>query len=117
MKIPLVIQPHTGENSIAVIATMLSYYGCHKPIAQLRPFNITSRGGSSPAQMQEMASQVGLQTEIREADLDELKRMGARRFRADFIWRDYAPTTVLRTWRDLRQDREVADSWTASMFR
>ena len=75
MKIPLVIQPHSGENAIAAIATILSYYGCVKPVSDLREYNITSRGGSTPEQMKEMAARFGLDTEIIEADAEQLSRM------------------------------------------
>jgi ABC-type bacteriocin/lantibiotic exporter with double-glycine peptidase domain len=75
MKIPLVIQPHAGENSIAAIATMLSYYGCHKSLSELRDYNVTSRGGSTPEQVKDMAARWGLDTEIVNADIDELAGM------------------------------------------
>ena len=53
MKIQTVIQPNSGENAIAAIATMLSYYGCFVPVSELREFNITSRGGSTPEQVRD----------------------------------------------------------------
>ena len=34
--------------------------------------------------------------------LDVLRAMGARRFRADFVWRDYAPERVRDAWRAIR---------------
>ena len=75
MKIQTVIQPNIGENAIAAIATMLSYYGCIMPISELRPHNITSRGGSTPDQVRDMAARYGLDTEIIEADMDGLRKM------------------------------------------
>ncbi len=75
MKIQTVIQPNIGENAIAAIATMLSYYGCIMPISELRPHNITSRGGSTPDQVRNMAARYGLDTEIIEADMDGLRKM------------------------------------------
>ena len=47
----------------------------------------------------------------------QLHHLGATRFRADFIWRDYAPTTVQQTWRELHQDHEIPNTWFANMFR
>ena len=49
--------------------------------------------------------------------LGELRQLGARHFRADFIWRDYAPITVRDTWRRLRQDTPAPNAWTANFFR
>lgn len=68
MKMPVVVQTHPGENAIAVIATMLSYYGCIKSLSELRESNITSRGGSTPEQVKDMAARYGLDTEIIRAD-------------------------------------------------
>ena len=75
MNLTVVIQPHPGENAIAAIATMLSYYGCIMPVSELRQHNITSRGGSTPEQMKDMAQKYGLETEIVSADIDELAQM------------------------------------------
>ena len=71
----VVIQPHPGENAIATIATMLSYYGCVMPVSELRAHNITSRGGSTPEQLKGMAERYGLDTEIVETDTEELAGM------------------------------------------
>ena len=68
MNLTVVIQPHPGENAIATIATMLSYYGCIIPVSELRQHNVTSRGGSTPEQMKDMAERYGLETEIIETD-------------------------------------------------
>lgn len=75
MKIPLVIQTHPGENAIATIASILSYYGRVIPLSEMRKDNITSRGGSTPEQLKDMASNYGLDTEIIKADVDELRKM------------------------------------------
>ena len=75
MKVPVVIQTHPGENSIAAIATMLSYYGKIVPLSEMRKYNITSRGGSTPEQMKDMASRYDLETEIVESDMEQLAGM------------------------------------------
>ena len=75
MRLSVVIQPHFGENAIAAIATMLSYYGCYVPVSEMRRYNVTSRGGSSPEQVRDMAARYGLETEILEMDMDGLARM------------------------------------------
>lgn len=49
--------------------------------------------------------------------LHELRRQGAGRFRADFLWRDYAPTAVLDIWRKLQLDEADSNAWTANLFR
>ncbi|MBE6039618.1 MAG: ATP-binding cassette domain-containing protein [Clostridiales bacterium] len=72
MKMPVVVQTHPGENAIAVIATMLSYYGCIKTLSELRASNISSRGGSTPEQVKDMAARYGLDTEIIRADASRI---------------------------------------------
>ena len=47
----------------------------------------------------------------------QLHHLGATRFRMDFIWRDYAPTIVQQIWKELRQDHEIPNTWTANMLR
>ncbi|SCW61606.1 ABC-type bacteriocin/lantibiotic exporter, contains an N-terminal double-glycine peptidase domain [Ruminococcaceae bacterium YRB3002] len=74
MKIPLVIQTHPGENAIAAIASMLSYYGRITNLSELREGNITSRGGSTPEQVKEMSAAYGLDCEIMNIDIEELKK-------------------------------------------
>ena len=73
MKIPLVIQTHPGENAIAAIASMMSYYGRIITLAEMRESNITSRGGSTPEQVKQMAAEYGLDCEILSIGIDELK--------------------------------------------
>ncbi|MCR5061225.1 MAG: peptidase domain-containing ABC transporter [Saccharofermentans sp.] len=75
MKIPLVIQTHSGENAIATIASMLSYYGRITPLSEMREGNITSRGGSTPEQMKKMAANYGLDSEIVKVGVDDIKKM------------------------------------------
>ena len=75
MRVPAVVQTNPGENAIAVIATMLSYYGRIIPLAEMREGNVTSRGGSTPEQVRDMATAYGLDTEIVAADIDELRKM------------------------------------------
>lgn len=87
MKIQTVIQANSGENAIAAIATMLSYYGCIVPLAKLRPYNITSRGGSTPEQVRDMAARFGLETEIIRADMDDLTGM---EFPVVVKWKKYS---------------------------
>ncbi len=75
LKIPLTIQTHPGENALAAIATMLGYHGYIRPLSELRENNITSRGGSTPEQVREMAARYGLDTEIVRADFEALREM------------------------------------------
>ena len=86
MNINVVIQPHPGENSIAAIATMLSYYGCEIPLSEMREHNVTSRGGSTPEQMQEMAARYGLETEILSASMDDLRKL---KFPVIVKWKEF----------------------------
>lgn len=49
--------------------------------------------------------------------VNELFNAGVTRFRADFCWFNYAPTTVKRFWDMLQNDSPSADTWTANLFR
>lgn len=49
--------------------------------------------------------------------LRELVAHGATHLRADFCWRNYAPTTVRDLWRQLQQDTPDPNAWTANLFR
>ena len=52
-----------------------------------------------------------------QAHLDELRAMGARRFRCDLAYRGYEPAAAARLWRDLRAGRAVANSHAGNWFR
>ena len=47
--------------------------------------------------------------------LAELQQQGARFFRADFLWRNYAPTQVKQIWDDLMRDKRTPDAWNANL--
>lgn len=47
----------------------------------------------------------------------ELVTNGATHLRADFCWRNDAPTTVRDLWRQLQQDTPDPNAWTANLFR
>ncbi|MFA5203543.1 MAG: U32 family peptidase [Lentisphaeria bacterium] len=49
--------------------------------------------------------------------LDELARAGARRFRAEFAHRSYAPADALAVWRALRAGRALPNTHTANYLR
>ncbi|NLF94962.1 MAG: U32 family peptidase [Oligosphaeraceae bacterium] len=48
--------------------------------------------------------------------LAQLQQLGAQSFRADFIWRNYAPAQVKQIWCDLQEDRQNHTAWTANLF-
>ncbi len=64
MRIPITIQMFSGENSIAVISSMLGAYGKNVPLSVLREKMVVSRNGSTPQQLADTAEQFGLSTEI-----------------------------------------------------
>jgi hypothetical protein len=49
--------------------------------------------------------------------LAELKEMGARRFRVDFIWQAYTPEEVRDLWRQIRSGRTPPPGYTANFTR
>ncbi len=47
--------------------------------------------------------------------LAQLQQRGARFLRADFLWRNYAPTQIKQIWDDLLRDKEVPEAWHANL--
>jgi len=47
--------------------------------------------------------------------LAQLQQQGARYFRADFLWRNYAPTQVKQIWDNLMRDKPSPDAWIANL--
>lgn len=48
-------------------------------------------------------------------NIAKLKQLNARRFRADFMWKNYAPSKVKEVWQQLIEDKVQADNWTANL--
>ncbi len=75
MKVPVIIQMHTGENGAAALAMILAYYRKYLPLSDVREKCLTSRNGSTPAQLLQAAEGFGLKGSVRKAGLSELKKM------------------------------------------
>ena len=72
MKIPVVIQMQNGENGVAALSMMLGYYKRFVPIEELRKVCVSSRNGSSPAEIAKAASHYGLDAAIENIPFEEL---------------------------------------------
>ena len=74
MKVPTVIQMQQADNAAAALCTMLGFFGRHVSMEDARAVCPTSRSGTQPALFTEAASAFGLDAELREMNLEELKR-------------------------------------------
>lgn len=73
MKIPVMIQMQNGENAATALCMMLGYFGRFVPICDMREVCVSSRNGSSPQQIADAALVYGLETEIRNMTVPELR--------------------------------------------
>lgn len=48
--------------------------------------------------------------------LAKLQQQGVQHFRADFLWRNYAPAQVKAIWDSLQADQPSPQAWTANLF-
>ena len=73
MKVQAVIQMQRADNAAATLCTMLAYYKRYVPMEEVRPVCPGSRSGTPPTLLAEAASAYGLDAEVQEASVDELK--------------------------------------------
>ncbi|MBQ9159255.1 MAG: ATP-binding cassette domain-containing protein [Erysipelotrichaceae bacterium] len=69
---PIRIQMTSGENGATALFMMLGYFNKYVPMDQLRETCVSSRNGTSPAQLKEAAESYGLQCELKELSFEEL---------------------------------------------
>ena len=74
MKIPIRIQMTSTENGATALFMMLGYFGKYVSMDELREVCIASRNGSSPAQLKSAAEGYGLLCDIRNEDIEQLKK-------------------------------------------
>jgi ABC-type bacteriocin/lantibiotic exporter with double-glycine peptidase domain len=74
MKIPVVMQMHSGENGIAMVATMLLCYKKYVSFEELRKTCTVSRNGMSVNALCSAAESYGLMTETAALDLEALRK-------------------------------------------
>ena len=75
MRVPPTIQMQRAENAAATLNTMLAYYGLYMDMEEMRSMCPASRNGTSPVRLAEVAEAYGLRTNVREASIDEIKRL------------------------------------------
>ena len=83
-KIPVMIQMQNSENGATALCMMLGYYNRFVPVKEMREICISSRNGSSPAQIAAAADHYGLKATIQNLTIDELK---GSRFPVMIRWR------------------------------
>ena len=64
MKVPIVIQMQPGENGAAALCMMLGYYKRFVSLEEMRKVCVSSRNGTSPAQIARAAEQYGLEAAV-----------------------------------------------------
>ena len=69
---PIRIQMTSGENGATALFMMLGYFNKYVPMDQLRETCVSSRNGTSPAQLKEAAESYDLQCELKELSFEEL---------------------------------------------
>ena len=74
MKVPVIIQMHTGENGAAALSMILAYYKKYLPLSAVREKCLTSRNGSTPAQLLQAAEGFGLEGSVSKINLSDLKK-------------------------------------------
>lgn len=73
MNVPVIMQMHTGENGLAVLAMMLAYYKKYVTFEELRKTCVFSRNGMELKDLANSAQRYGLNTEVISCSADELK--------------------------------------------
>ena len=76
MKIPVRIQMTTGENGATALFMMLGYFGLYADMKDVREICVTSRNGSSPAQLMDAARTYGLEGEVKDVPVEEFSSYG-----------------------------------------
>lgn len=75
MKVPIIMQMHSGENGTAALSMILAYYKKYLPMKTVRDKCLSSRNGSSLGQLKNAAEYFGLKSEIQKINLDDLKKV------------------------------------------
>lgn len=74
MKIPIRIQMTSTENGATALFMVMGHYRKYVPMAELREKCIASRNGSSPEQLKSTAEEYGFLCEIKNEDIEELRK-------------------------------------------
>ncbi|MCF0143012.1 MAG: hypothetical protein HUJ75_06515, partial [Parasporobacterium sp.] len=71
-KIPIIMQMQASDNGAAALCMMLSAFGRHVSLQEMRSQCITARNGSSPAQVCQAAISYGLEAKTQQVEADDL---------------------------------------------
>ena len=75
MKIPVMIQMQSGENGATALCMMLGYFRRYVPMEELREVCVSSRNGSSPADIARAAAHYGLEASVENTDAGRLREL------------------------------------------
>lgn len=71
MRVPVVMQMHSGENGAAALAMILAFHHKYLPMEQIRSRCLNTRNGSTPDQLCQAARAFGLCSEVKRVRRDE----------------------------------------------
>lgn len=75
MKVPIVMQMHSGENGAAALAMILAHHKKYLPMETIRERCLSSRNGSSLKQLHDAAAFFGLDAQMCSVNLEGLKEL------------------------------------------
>ena len=71
---PIRIQMTSGENGATALFMMLGHFNKYVPMEELRETCVSSRNGTSPAQLKEAAEKYGLKCELKDVAYEDLDK-------------------------------------------
>lgn len=74
MKVPVIMQMHSGENGAAALGMILAYYRKYLPMETIRKKCVSSRNGSTMEQLCNAAVSFGMDAVVEKLSFEELKQ-------------------------------------------
>ena len=75
MRVPVIVQMHSGENGATALAMILSYYKKYLPMETIRSKCLYTRNGSTPGQLLEAARYFGMDGEVKKIEQESWKKL------------------------------------------
>lgn len=75
MRVPVIVQMHSGENGATALAMILSYYKKYLPMETIRSKCLYTRNGSTPGQLLEAARYFGMDGEVKKIEQAVWKKL------------------------------------------
>ena len=75
VKTPIVLQTHAAECGAACLGTVLAFFGCWRPLSELRVLCKVNRDGSTAGDLARAARKFGLECSGHAVEVEQLKKM------------------------------------------